>query len=150
MTLQQLRSLPSSDNPIVVFMGATLDGEKAVFLVSASADLTLKGDGTCKPSADQCVFLYLSPGDSQTLEVAGSDGSLKTYELKLTSIDSKVLDKAPGAASSKNAGEAKTSVTRPATKEQRKQARVGQARPGRPLLQRLRARRLLVPLVPRL
>jgi hypothetical protein len=110
MTIQQLRSLPSSDNPIVVFMGATLDGEKAVFLVSADADLS--GDGTCKPNTDQCVFLYLDKGDSETLEIAGSDGSLKTYELKLNSIDTKVLDEAPsaGASSSANAKRARAAV----------------------------------------
>jgi hypothetical protein len=128
-TIQQLRSLPSSDDPIVVFMGATLDGEKAVFLVSADADL--KGDGTCKPSADQCVFLYMSPGDSQTFEIAGTDGSLKTYELKLTSIDSKVLDKAPsGVASSKQNGASASSVKH-ATKHQRKQARVAKRKQAR-------------------
>jgi hypothetical protein len=89
-TIQQLRSLPSSDNPVVVFMGATVDGDNAIFLVAAGAEL--KGDATCKPSADECVFLYRKPGDEQTIDVGDETGALTTYELKLESIDVKQLD----------------------------------------------------------
>ena len=106
----------------------------------------------------------MSAGDSQTFEVAGSDGSLKTYELKLTSIDSKVLDKAPSGPRARRtrAGRSKHHEARkprdqgqrkrpgrraqePACQAQGNARRQARAQgPGRPLLQRLRARRLLV------
>jgi hypothetical protein len=92
-TLQRLRSLPTSNNPIVVFLGATVDGDTAVFLVSTSADPS--GDGTCKPSKDQCSFLYLKKGDSETFDVADATGALKTYELKLSKISAKKIDSTP-------------------------------------------------------
>ena len=93
-TLQRLRSLPSSDNPIVVFLGATVDGDTAVFLVSTSADPS--GDGTCKPSKDQCSFLYMKKGDSETFDVADATGAPKTYELTLSKISAKKIDSAHG------------------------------------------------------
>jgi hypothetical protein len=115
-TIQQLRSLPSSDNPVVVFMGATVDGENAIFLVAAGAEL--KGDGTCKPSADECVFLYMKPGDEQTLEVGDETGALKTYELKLESINVKQLDADEVGGSSASASSARK--TRRAKRKLRK------------------------------
>ncbi len=118
-TVQQLRALPSSDDPLVVFMGSTLDGETAIFLVSNNADL--QGDGTCKPSQDDCVFLYMQPGDGETFDVAAADGSLVTYELTLESIETKLLDEAPSAKSSSNRkrGGSKARAARKARSSQR-------------------------------
>jgi hypothetical protein len=96
--LQQLRALPSSDLPVIVFMGATADGDKAVFLVGSGADVT--GDGTCKPSDEQCVFLYMKPGDSVSIVVGDATGALTTYELKLHEIEVDKLDEPPAAESS--------------------------------------------------
>ena len=47
-TLTEFRALPSSDNPIVVFMGVKNDGKTAVFLVTA--DASTLGDGKCSPT----------------------------------------------------------------------------------------------------
>jgi hypothetical protein len=96
--IQQLRALPSSDLPVIVFMGATSDGDKAVFLVGSGADVT--GDGTCKPSDEQCSFLYMKPGDNVTIVVGDASGSLTTYELKLHKISIEKLEEQPGATSS--------------------------------------------------
>jgi hypothetical protein len=89
-TLQRMRAMPSTDNPIVVFLGATTDAETAVFLVSTSADPS--GDGKCKPSDDQCTFLYMKEGETQTFDVADDTGALKTYELTLRKIESKLIE----------------------------------------------------------
>jgi hypothetical protein len=86
-TLTEFRALPSSDNPIVVFMGVKNDGETAVFLVTANAS-TL-GDGMCSPTDTECTFLYLKKDDKQTIEAVDTDGSITGYTLELLSIDVK-------------------------------------------------------------
>ena len=84
-TLSDFRSLPGSDNPVVVFMGVKNDGVTAVFLVSAKATTT--GDGKCSPSDTQCTFLYMKKGDKQTIETVESDGvTITDYTLKLKAI----------------------------------------------------------------
>ena len=42
-TLSQFRSLPSSEDPVVVFMGVREDGETAIFLLSVGRDLDRRG-----------------------------------------------------------------------------------------------------------
>jgi hypothetical protein len=99
MTLTKFRALPSSNDPIVVFMGVRNDGETAVFLVSA--DATTTGDGTCSPSDDACTFLYLKKGEKRMIESVGQDGAVVDYELKLRDVNVKKTKGPEKAASSK-------------------------------------------------
>jgi hypothetical protein len=103
-TLTQFRALPSSDDPIVVFIGVRNDGETAVFLVSAAASTT--GNGNCQPSNDQCTFLYMKKGDKQTIEAVGTVGSVIEYGLELRDINVK---KTEAPKSSRSKGSAHTS-----------------------------------------
>jgi hypothetical protein len=82
--LTALRSLPDSDNAVIVFLGVRSDGKTAVFLMSSSATTT--GDGSCVPSDDECSFLYMKKNDTQTIEAVSSSGEVTTYELKLVNI----------------------------------------------------------------
>jgi hypothetical protein len=116
--VQQLRALPSSDVPVVVFMGATSEGDTAVFLVASGAAVT--GEGKCKPSDDECVFLYLKADETAQIAVGDATGALTTYELKLREIKVKKLDQPPTADSS-STGKASQSAVRAAR-------RVGRAR----------------------
>jgi hypothetical protein len=84
-TLTEFRALPSSDNPVLVFMGVKNDGETAVFLITANASTV--GEGTCSPSDTECTFLYLQKDDKQTIEAVDSDGGITTYSLELLSVD---------------------------------------------------------------
>jgi hypothetical protein len=86
-TLSDFRSLPSSTNPVLVYMGVKNDGKTAVFLVSAKA--TTIGDGKCSPSDTECTFLYLKKGDGQMIEAIDADGTITDYTLELKSIDVK-------------------------------------------------------------
>jgi hypothetical protein len=88
-TLLPTDPLPDSDNPIVVFMGASDGGKKAVFVVFAGA--SPRGVGDCKPSADKCNFLYLEKDDVELFDVTGTDGSVTTYELGLEKIGIKTV-----------------------------------------------------------
>jgi hypothetical protein len=86
-TLSDFRSLPSSTNPVLVYMGVKNDGKTAVFLVSAKA--TTIGDGKCSPSDTECTFLYMKKGDNETIEAIDTDGTITDYTLELKSIDVK-------------------------------------------------------------
>jgi hypothetical protein len=86
-TLTAFRALPSSDDPIIVFMGVRKDGETAVFLVGANATTT--GDGSCDPSEDECTFLSMKKGDKRTIEAVGQNNEVTDYELVLQDINVK-------------------------------------------------------------
>ena len=93
--------MPTTDNPVIVYMGVRNDGETAVFLVSANATTT--GDGDCQPSEDECTFLYMTAGDKQTIETVGADGTVVDYDLELRDIDVKKTDGPEKAGSSSKA-----------------------------------------------
>jgi hypothetical protein len=104
-TLTEFRALPTSDNPVVVFMGVKNDGKTAVFLVSAKA--TTIGDGKCAPSDTECTFLYMKKGDKQTIEAIDTTGAITDYTLELKSVDVKQTsapDKAKFSKSERAAG----------------------------------------------
>jgi hypothetical protein len=97
-TLKEFRPLPSSDNPVVVFMGVKNDGETAVFLIAADSSVT--GDGTCKPSDTACTLLYMKKGDKETIEAVNADQSITQYTLELRGID---VEKTEGPAKANDA-----------------------------------------------
>jgi hypothetical protein len=96
-TLLPTDPLPNADSPIVVFMGASDGGKKAVFVVFAGA--SPRGVGECKPSADKCNFLYLKKDDVELFDVTATDGSVTTYELALEKIGVKTVSSSASHAS---------------------------------------------------
>jgi len=100
-TLKRFRALPSSDNPVVVFMGVTVDGESAVFLVSSASGTT--GEGDCQPS-DTCTFLYMKPGQQQAFESVDGNDQVVTYVLKLLEINVEKTDAPEGSSSASSSG----------------------------------------------
>jgi hypothetical protein len=117
----QLRALPSSDVPVVVFMGATSEGDTAVFLVGSGAAVT--GEGKCKPTEDECVFLYLKPDETAQIAVGDATGALTTYELKLREIKVKKLDQPPTADGASTSTAARKSDGRSASRVRRARAK---------------------------
>ena len=106
-TLQQFRSLPSSQDPVLVFMGVKEDGETAIFLLSSAASTT--GEGNCEPD-DTCTFLYMKKGDKQRIEAVNSNDEIITYELVLLDIDVKRTDGPDKAQASSRSQRSKRSV----------------------------------------
>ena len=106
-TLHQFRSLPSSQDPVVVFMGVKEDGETAIFLQSSAATST--GEGNCEPD-DTCTFLYMKEGDKQRIEAVNENDEVVTYELVLLDIDVKRTDGPEKAASSSRSKRSKRSA----------------------------------------
>ncbi len=92
--LNPFRALPSSQNPVVVFMGVKTDGKTAVFLVSEGSGTT--GEGNCEPD-DTCTFLYMKAGQQQSFESVDSNGEVVTFVLKLLEI--KIEDTKPPSSS---------------------------------------------------
>jgi hypothetical protein len=82
--VKRLDLIPSQDNPKVVFLGVTTTGKTAVFLVDANIGVDTPG-GKCRPSNDECTFLYLRPEtDHDTALLTDQDGTV--YHLRLLAI----------------------------------------------------------------
>ena len=86
--LQPFTSLPDQVAPVMIYLGSSLDGKRAYFSISRSAN-QLTGPGTCVPSPTDCSLLALSAGQAEDM-VYGVDG--KTYRVKINKI-SRVVSK---------------------------------------------------------
>jgi hypothetical protein len=80
----RLTPLPSADNPVVIFLGMRADEQTAVFMISS--DVHAQGDGRCTPSKKHCDAIELQEGQTEILDVTGSDGSVTEYELDLDRV----------------------------------------------------------------
>jgi hypothetical protein len=81
--LAPLTALPSSANPILIYLGLLKDGKTAAFLVSS--DGQPQGDGTCKPSASVCQTLLMKAGDTEFLDLSNDTGAAQ-YELDVLKV----------------------------------------------------------------
>ena len=82
--VNRLDLIPNADNPKLVFLGVTTTGKTAVFLVDAN--IGVDTSGRCRPSADECSFLYLRPDpDHDEAVLTDADGTV--YHLRLLDID---------------------------------------------------------------
>lgn len=95
----RLTPLPSASNPFFVFLGVKDGGNTVVFLVSSDAKAT--GDGTCKPSANQCETIEMKAGETEFFDVS-TDAGVRQYQLDVTSIK-KVVTASSSAAKAANA-----------------------------------------------
>ncbi len=80
----RLSPLPSADDPFFVFMGVLADGETALFLVSSDAEAT--GDGTCKPTPENCERVEMRAGETEFFDVTTPDGAVVQYQLDLVKV----------------------------------------------------------------
>jgi hypothetical protein len=81
--VRRMSLLPSSRNPLLVFLGVSDDRRSAIFLVDS--DLSQEGEGRCKPSKRFCSFLYLRTADSRDDHWFSTAGG-KQYVLHLSRI----------------------------------------------------------------
>jgi hypothetical protein len=86
MNLKKLAPLPDDETPLLVYMGLTKHGKKAIFLVDESLDAT--GDGTCKPHPATCETIELAKGETEFFdEIDPETGEITAqYELDLVDI----------------------------------------------------------------
>jgi hypothetical protein len=80
----RLTPLPSSDNPFFVYLGLADDQKSAIFLINADAEPN--GDGSCKPSHDDCQQIVLHAGDTEFFDLQSGTAGVVQYQLDLKSI----------------------------------------------------------------
>jgi hypothetical protein len=85
--LERDHALPSSGNPVLVYMGLKDHGKTAVFMLGADV-AGLEGDGTCDPDPAGCESLELKAGETEfiTLQPATAGQPGVQYELDLERI----------------------------------------------------------------
>lgn len=101
-SMHRLDMLPSQSAPLLIFMGVDRNASNAVFLVDST--LTGVGEGTCRPSADKCSFLYLGPGSVHAF--TGQDGqsyTLRLDEIRRVKVPSSKKSSSKGKATNKSA-----------------------------------------------
>jgi hypothetical protein len=81
--IKPFTSLPNPIAPVLIYLGSSLDGKRAYFSLSKSAD-QLTGAGTCVPSPTDCSLLALSAGQTEDM-VYSVDGM--TYRVKINKIN---------------------------------------------------------------
>jgi hypothetical protein len=90
--VKQLKMLPSSTTPVVIFLGTSESGGRAFFLVSS--DVTaVSGDGACLATTLTCQFLTLKVGETASFDYAPDT---LTYKLRLLAIRDVVVKKTRG------------------------------------------------------
>ncbi len=80
----RLTPLPSSDNPFFVYLGLADDQKSAIFLINADAEPN--GDGSCKPTHDDCQQIVLHAGDTEFFDLQSGTAGVVQYQLDLKSI----------------------------------------------------------------
>ena len=107
--LKRLRALPSSDEPVLIYLGVLDDQKTAVFLLDSG--VIAHGDGTCRPSRTTCATIHLKEGETEFFDVPAEDAVVtegeeiggSQYQLDVIKIRRK---------STTNAAKAKRSLAR--------------------------------------
>ena len=69
--VKRLQALPSSDEPVLIYLGVLKDKKTAVFLVDSG--VIAQGDGTCMPSRTTCETIHIKEGETEFFDVAPED-----------------------------------------------------------------------------
>jgi hypothetical protein len=89
-TVERRGVLPDEENPLVVFDRLEKGGKVAVF--ELTGDVTVEGDGDCKPAPDNCQFLKLRAGETEFITLTGpvteaGEATTVQYQLDLVKIN---------------------------------------------------------------
>jgi len=85
--------LPGKQRPVVQYLGAGVDGKRAGFVVSPDV-VSTGGDGNCDPGRNDCQFLSMRAGDSQTFRYGDDE---RKFRLDLLAINRVVTKKSESA-----------------------------------------------------
>ena len=66
--VKRLHALPSSDEPVLIYLGVLADKKTAVFMVDSG--VIAQGDGVCRPSRTNCETIHLKEGETEFFDVA--------------------------------------------------------------------------------
>jgi hypothetical protein len=96
-SMERLDMLPSQESPLLLFLGVSANAGNAVFLVDST--LEAAGEGSCKPRASDCAFLYIGAGSEH--EFTNEEGD--SYTLRIDEIRKVKVDGTAAASRSKGA-----------------------------------------------
>jgi hypothetical protein len=87
--VKRLQALPSSDEPVLIYLGVLKDNKTAVFMLDSG--VIAQGDGTCRPSRTSCETIHIKAGETEFFDIAveNEDGSLGEgvqYQLDVVAI----------------------------------------------------------------
>jgi hypothetical protein len=88
--VRRLDFLPNEKDPLVVFLGLTEDGTRAIFSLSSEITET-SGEGSCAPKKPSpCQFLRLKAGEERQLTVGG-DGTTEAVNYRLKLLETHIV-----------------------------------------------------------
>jgi len=99
--VKRLQALPSSEEPVLIYLGVLKDKKTVVFLLDSG--VVAEGDGTCRPSRTSCETIHIKEGETEFFDVAAEDagdgttpdtGSGAQYQLDVLKIREKVTTSA--------------------------------------------------------
>ncbi len=96
--VKRLTPLPSASSPFFVFLGVKEDHKTLVFLVSSDAKAT--GDGTCKPSKNNCETIELKAGDTEFFDLT-TDAGVQQYQMDIIKVSKATGSSAKGASAAR-------------------------------------------------
>jgi len=104
-------ALPSSVNPLIIYLGLTKDHKSAVFMLDSTVQAV--GDGECNPTPESCETVRMREGDTMFFDVVGADGTVSgdQFQIDLLDINKKQTTDAAKAAKSSRLTKAAASST---------------------------------------
>ena len=70
--VKRLQALPSSDEPVLIYLGVLKDKKTAVFLLDSG--ILAQGDGTCMPTRTTCETIHIKEGETEFFDVIATEG----------------------------------------------------------------------------
>jgi hypothetical protein len=95
--VKRLEALPSSQEPVLIYLGVLKDNKTAVFMVESG--VVAQGDGVCRPSRTVCETIHLKEGETEFFDIPsesadGTETSAAQYQLDVVKIRRKVTTSA--------------------------------------------------------
>ncbi|MEA2493801.1 MAG: hypothetical protein QOJ29_1712, partial [Thermoleophilaceae bacterium] len=100
--VNRLELIPTDKNPKIVFLGVTTTAKTAAFLVDSNIGVDTT-EGACRPSADNCTFLYLRP-DTKHDEATLTDADGTVFHVRLLDINRIIVSSSNGTSNSGGTG----------------------------------------------
>ena len=72
--VKRLQALPSSDEPVLIYLGVLKDKKTAVFLLDSG--ILAQGDGTCMPTRTTCETIHIKEGETEFFDVIATEGEV--------------------------------------------------------------------------
>jgi len=92
--LPEYTMLPSRETPALVFVGASKDEKKALFVVSSDVEAVF-GDAKCVLGSQRCEMLMLEPGLPETVVYGRAGRRFRIELLEVGLVESDKINRAP-------------------------------------------------------